>query len=56
VSSYFHELREVIQKNNLQDKPHLMFNVDEKGIQQHHSPPSVFAGRQLNVQEVMSQR
>ncbi|XP_061196384.1 uncharacterized protein LOC133204647 [Saccostrea echinata] len=56
VTSYFKELQEVIHKNNLQDKPHLIFNVDEKGIQQHHSPPAVVAGRHLIVQEVMSQK
>ncbi|XP_062606965.1 uncharacterized protein LOC134268744, partial [Saccostrea cucullata] len=56
VNSYFRELQEVKQKNNLEDKPHLIFNVDEKGIQQHHSPPAVVAGRHLNVLEVMSQK
>ena len=31
-------------KYNLLDKPHLIFNVDEKGVTQNHSPPHVVAG------------
>ena len=56
VNAYFKELKGVIQKNNLEDKPHLIFNVDEKGIQQNHSPPAVVAGRHLNAQEVTAQK
>ena len=53
VNSYFDELEKVITKYNLKDKPHLSFNVDEKGIQQNHSHPSVVAGHTLAVQEVV---
>jgi lipocalin len=53
VNSYFDELEKVITKYNLKDKPHLIFNVDEKGIQQNHSHPSVVAGHTLAVQEVV---
>jgi hypothetical protein len=31
-------------KYNLLDKSHLIFNVDEKGATQNHSPPRVVAG------------
>lgn len=54
MNSYFDELEKVITKYNLKDKPHLIFNVDEKGIQQNHSPPSVVAGNTLAVQEIVS--
>lgn len=40
LNFYFDELEKVITKYNLKDKPHLIFNVDEKGIQQNHSPKS----------------
>jgi hypothetical protein len=53
VNSYFDELEKVITKYNLKDKPHLIFNLDEKGIQQNHSHPSVVAGHTLAVQEVV---
>ena len=32
VSNYFEELIEIIVKYGLSDKPHMIFNVDEKGI------------------------
>ena len=54
VSTYFQQLEAVIKKYDLEDKPHLIFNVDEKGIQQNHTPPSVIAGRNADVQEVVS--
>jgi hypothetical protein len=41
VDKYFDELRAVIHKYNLQDKPHLIYNVDEKDIQANHKPPNV---------------
>ena len=56
VNGYFQELEEVIKKYNLQDKPHLILNVDEKGIQQNHTPQSVVAGRSATVQEVTSKK
>jgi hypothetical protein len=49
VNSYFDELEKVITKYNLKDKLHLIFNVDEKGIQQNHSPPSVVAGHNIQL-------
>ena len=56
VNSYFDELTGIIEKYDLKDKPHLIFNVDEKGIQQNHIPPSVVAGNTLAVQEVVSSK
>ena len=41
VDKYFDELRAVIHKYNLQDKPHLIYNVDGKDIQANHKPPNV---------------
>ena len=38
IDNYFKEL---ITKYGLKDKPHLIFNVDEKGITPDHSPPHV---------------
>ncbi|CAG2252971.1 unnamed protein product [Mytilus edulis] len=44
VEKYFASLKEVVLKYNLQDKPHLIFNVDEKGITLNHKPPTVVSG------------
>ena len=54
MSSYFVELERVIKKYNLQDKPHLIFNVDEKGITQNNSPPHIVSGIDYHPQSVIS--
>ena len=48
VDKYFDELGAVIHKYNLQDKPHLIYNVDEMDIQAIHNPPNV-VGRSEKV-------
>ena len=44
VNQYFKNLHQVLTNNNLTDKPHLIYNFDEKGIQTEHHPPKVLAG------------
>lgn len=56
MSLNFQENRDVKKENYLKDKPHLIFNVDEKGIQQHYSPPIVNAEKYTHFQEVMTKR
>ena len=41
VEKYFESQEEVINKYGLQNKPHLIFNVDEKGLTSNHKPPNV---------------
>jgi hypothetical protein len=41
VSNYFNELENILDKYNLKTKPHLIYNVDEKGISQIHTPPHI---------------
>lgn len=41
VKKYFVELSSILNKYNLSDKPHIIFNVDEKGIALNHVPPHV---------------
>jgi hypothetical protein len=43
VENYFTNLVEVMDKYNLQSKPHLNYNVDETGIQPDQRPPNVIA-------------
>ena len=56
VTEYFDELENVLTKYSLKDKPHLIFNVDEKGITQDHTPPSVVAGKDFHPPAVTSGR
>lgn len=46
----------MLTKYSLKDKPHLIFNVDEKGITQCHTPPSVVAGKDFHPPAVTSGR
>ena len=54
VQKYFKELNDIMIKYDLLDKPHLIFNVDEKGISQNHAPPQVVAGRDVHPPAVTS--
>jgi len=52
--SYFKGLKQTMTKYNLLDKSHLIFNVDEKGATQNHSPPRVVAGADFHPNYVIS--
>ncbi|CAC5375558.1 unnamed protein product [Mytilus coruscus] len=52
VEKYFASLEEVVNKYYLQDKPHLIFNIDEKGITLNHKPPNVVSGIECNTSSV----
>ena len=54
--AYFQELELIINKHNLRDKPHLIFNIDEKGVMQNHTPPAVVAGTDFHQPSVVSQK
>ena len=41
VSSYFEELQKILIRYDLLDSPERIYNVDEKGLRQNHSPPSI---------------
>ena len=56
VDKYFKNLGEIIDKYNLQDKPHLIYNADETGIQPEHRPPNVIATPGSKPQAVTSPR
>ena len=54
VDSYFKGLKQTMTKYNLLDKPHLIFNVDEKGVTQNYSSPNVVAGADFHPNSVIS--
>ena len=41
VDKYFENLERCLSKHGLTDKPHLIFNLDEKGITTEHKPPYI---------------
>ena len=41
VSTYFENLHKCLNEHGLADKPHLIFNLDEKGVTTEHKPPYV---------------
>ncbi|CAC5406516.1 unnamed protein product [Mytilus coruscus] len=56
VEKYFASLEQVVHKYNLQDEPHLIFNIDEKGITLNHKPPNAVSGIECNTSSVTSER
>ena len=54
VEKYFTELEDVIKANGLEESPQLIYNVDEKGFSQNHSPPAVVCGSKCPPQAVTS--
>ncbi|XP_061186996.1 uncharacterized protein LOC133195149 [Saccostrea echinata] len=56
VSKYFENLCNTLSKHDLYGKPHLIFNVDEKGISVDHKPPAVVGDSAYCPQSVTSGR
>ena len=54
VMSYFDDLEKCINQNGLSDKPHLIYNVDEKGVTVEHKPPYIVASTEYPAQAVTS--
>lgn len=52
VKKYFDELSTILKKYSLLDKPHRIFNIDEKGITLNHVPPHVVSGTGQTPQAV----
>lgn len=56
ITKYFNELETALTKYGLIDQPHLIYNVDEKGMIINHKPPCVVTGIEKPPQEVTSGR
>ena len=56
ICSYFQELESILDKYSLKDKPHLIYNIDEKGINTEYKPPNIVAGRGYQPQTVMAEK
>jgi len=44
IDNYFCDLNAILEKYNLKSKPHLIYNLDETGIQPEHRPSKVITG------------
>lgn len=42
VLDTFDELETILTKYNVKDKPHCIYNIDEKGLSAEHTPPKVY--------------
>ena len=54
ITAYFYNLEKCLRENDLTDKPHLIYNVDEKGVTIDHKPPFIVAGSDFPAQAVTS--
>ena len=52
VKNYFEELKSILTKYDLMDKPHCIYNIDEKGMSADHKPPKIIAGKFYKAQAV----
>ena len=56
LDNYYKELLKILQKYELLEKPHRIFNVDETGISTEHIPPKIVAPRGRTPLAVVSNR
>ena len=54
VNVYFDNLEKCLRKHDLLDKPHLIYNADEKGVTIDHKPPHVISSVDFKPQAVTS--
>ncbi|XP_064633674.1 uncharacterized protein LOC135491633 [Lineus longissimus] len=41
IDKYYNDLKAILQKYNLMDKPELIYNLDETGVNTEHNPPRI---------------
>lgn len=56
VSAYYYNLRQILTKYNLTDKPQHIYNLDETGLQPDHRPPNVIGPLNTKPQAITSPR
>ena len=56
ITKYYKELNTILTQNNLHDKPHLIFNVDETGCSTEHNPSKILGEKNTNPQAITSPR
>ena len=56
VTNYFNNLKEILDKYKLLEKPHLIYNIDETGLSPEHVPRRVIGPRNLITPAITSPR
>ena len=56
IDRYFQELEHILNKYNLSDKPHCIYNIDEKGVNFQHKPPNVVGRKDSKPPGITSER
>ena len=56
MTKYFNDLDRILIKYDLKQKPHHIYNVDEKGLQTEHAPPYVVGCKDSHVPAVTASR
>ena len=56
VTNYFEQLKGILTKYNLHDKPQHIYNVDEKGLQTEHNPSYVVGCKEVPTPAITSPR
>lgn len=56
ITEYYRNLKDIFDKYNFHVKPHLIYNVDETGLQPEHRPPNVIAPPNTKPQAITSPR
>lgn len=56
IAAYYEELKRILQKYDLEDRPESIYNIDEKGLQTEHKPPDTVTGKNSGGQSITSPR
>ena len=56
LSKYYDQLENILTKYNLMGSPHLIFNLDETGINTEHDPPPIVTAAKSTPQAITSPR
>ena len=56
IQQYFQELGTILDKYNLKAKPECIYNVDEKGITQNHTPPYIVSASDSTPSVITSEK
>ena len=49
VNKYYDDLESILNKYQLKEKPHLIYYLDETGLQPEHRPPQLLPASQVNL-------
>ncbi|XP_056006761.1 uncharacterized protein LOC130050562 [Ostrea edulis] len=54
IDNNFKELDKIMSQHNFKERPHAIYNIDEKGLSTDHKPPKIVSGSSYKTQAVTS--